>query len=558
MDTQDRDVWYVVVNGQEEATSADKVKIPSNSDVADFRNAVHVKNSAILPGIVPLQLRVYANKAAFDRKDKPLGACDRIVEQLGKVDEMYVVVPSHDLVAVSDHLIIQDTLKNVVANYVRDVMREAKRHKSGTSRSVDGELAIRVLERNNSFVALKDKDGSVAIWGELEQEKVTAFSSESLLVEFVTPFLAAILKDFGIVFVNSENNPWLRQHVDAKSSTVCKPDGFATHAGMYRRNGNLRFGKMEPKLLDCMMIIEVKLSITDDSFGQVISYIQFVQDKLIEDDCRFCSDAATPVLLFDRQVFWLISSYRGGPVRVQTMKWIQPGSKEVLANFVQSEIPIWILLLNDACAKHGVSVVEGESFLGSGAFSRVFKVKSPNHAEPLALKILPNKSRGRVPSLHSERQRLEDAAKSHVAVTPVGDCKILLGGLARSLLLTPVGTPISRSELKHVQVLRSIFVALCQLHQAHCEHGDPRVENLIRHERKLLWVDFMSSSLASSPPLDQELIKGDIECLVRSVLILSHDSAIPQTVQPLVDQYINDPTAERAQALADGVHAVGQ
>ncbi|KAG9409141.1 hypothetical protein AC1031_019404 [Aphanomyces cochlioides] len=324
---------------------------------------------------------------------------------------------------------------------------------------------------------------------------------------------------------------------------------------MYCRNEDLRFGKMQRKLLDCMMIIEAKLSITDDSFGQVISYIQFVQDILIEDDCCFCSNAVTPVLLFDRHGFWLISSYCGKPVRVQTMKWIQPGSKEVLAKFFQSEIPVWVRLLNDACAKHGVSVVEGESFLGSGAFSRVFKVKSPNHAEPLALKIVPNKRRGHVPSLHSERQQLKDAAKSHVAVTPVGDCKVLLDGLARSLLLTPVGTPISRSEFKDVQVLRSIFVALFRLHEAQCEHGDPRVDNLIRHKRELLWMEFMSSSLAPTLPLDHLLIKGDIQCLVRSVLSFSHDSAIPQTV-PLVDEYINNPTAETAQALADGVHAI--
>jgi tRNA A-37 threonylcarbamoyl transferase component Bud32 len=178
--------------------------------------------------------------------------------------------------------------------------------------------------------------------------------------------------------------------------------------------------------------------------------------------------------------------------------------------------------------------------------------------EPLALKIVPSKSRGGAPSLHAERQMLEEAAKSHVsAVTPVGDCKILLDGSATSLLLKPVGSPISRSELRNVEVLRSIFDALFQLHQAQCQHGDPRVENLIRHKQKLLWVDFMSSSPVSSWPLDQDLIKRDTECLVRSVLKISHNSVLPQTVQRLVHEYINDPTGETMQALANIVHTVG-
>ncbi|KAH9132464.1 hypothetical protein AeRB84_021141 [Aphanomyces euteiches] len=532
-------VWFLLVDGHGKAYKATRlssVAIPSSYKIDQFKDAVFSKNTRKLSSLDSSDLIVFADKAALDA-ETPLEE-DSMIGDYGVSKEraLLVVVPTHELVSVPNQLITQATLKNLVANTVRDVMREEKRHKSGTSRSVDGEPAIQVLRRNNAFVQLDDKRGSVEIWGDDEQQRATAITSESLLVGFVTPYLKAILDDFGIVFENGEKNPWLRQHVDAKnSSTVCKPDGFATHAGMYCRNEDLRYGKIQRKLLDCLMIIEAKLSITNDSFGQVISFIQCVQDILIEDDYSFFSNAVTPLLLFDRHGFWLISSYCGKPVRVQTMKWIQPGSKEVLAKFFTSEIPIWVRLLNEA---------------------RVFKVKSPNHAEPLALKIVPNKRRGHVPSLHSERQQLQDAAKSHVADTPVGDCKVLLDGLAKSLLLTPVGAPISRSELKDMQVLRSIFVALFRLHEAQCEHCYPRVDNLIRHKRKVLWVDFMSSFLSSSLPLDHLLIKGDIQCLIRSVLSLSHGLAIPQTVQPLVDEYSSKPTAETAQALADGVHAI--
>jgi hypothetical protein len=545
-------VWYVLVDGEGEAykgTTASSVDIPSNYVIEQFKKTVKAENPNVLANFDRPQLEVYENKDAFNGKDGPLGGRDKIGEQLGSEDELYVVVPALDAVRYQKIL-------NKLEKMEQD-LREIKRPRS--KRSINGYLARQALERKKSFVALEDKEGGMAIWCATEQEIVSAIAIESELVEFVTPYLANILKDSELVFVNSEKSPWLRQHIDTRSGTICKPDGFATHAGMYRKKEDkIRFGTMEPKLMDCMMIIEAKLNISDDSFGEVISYLEFVKDVLVDENCCFCPLVATPALLFDRQGFWLISSIRGTPIHVETMKWTQPGSKDALTNFVRNEIPIWIPLLIDACGKHGVSVVEGASFLGSGAFSRVFQVMSQTDMEPLALKIVPNKSGGGAPSLHTERQRLEEAAESHVAaVTPVGDCKILLDGLARSLLLKPVGSPISRSELRNVQVLRSIFDALCQLHQAQCEHGDARVENLIRHKQKLLWVDFMSFSPASSLPLDQELIKRDTEFLVRSVLDLSHNSVLPQTVQPLVHQYINDPTAETARALANSVHTVG-
>jgi hypothetical protein len=533
-------VWYVLVDGEGEAykgTKGSSVDIPSSYVTVDrFRKILKAENSNILANIDPTQLQVYKNKVAFNGKDEPLDAREEIGEKLDSVDELCVVVPSHALVAVPDGLQevlnkfqhkldnmeqillkesvkdqevlnklesvekklenVDDKLENVdkklenvdnklenVDNKLENVeqdLQELKRPRSSFTRSAIGDLIRQALERKKSFVALEDKERGVAVWGATEQTIVSEILTESELVEFVTPYLANILEDFEMVFVNSENIPWLRQHSAAKSSTMCKPDGFATHAGMYRKKDEIRFGLMEPKLMDCMMIIEAKLSICDDSFGQVISYLEFVKQALVDENCPFCPLADTPALLFDRQGFWLISSTHGTPIYVETMKWTQPGSKDVLTDFVRKEIPDWITLLTDACRKHGVSVVEGASFLGSGAFSRVFKVMSQTDMEPLALKIVPSKSRGRAPSLHVERQMLEKAAERHVAaVTPVGDCKILLAGLASSLLLKPVGSPISRSELRNVQVLRSIFDALFQLHQAQCQHGDPRVENRV-------------------------------------------------------------------------------
>ncbi|KAF0727977.1 hypothetical protein Ae201684P_009436 [Aphanomyces euteiches] len=96
-----RDVWYVVVIGEGKPSSASKVKISRESDLDDFREAVHVLNPNIFAGIDLIQLQVYANKTAYVREEE-LDGRERIGEQLGSVEELYVVVPSHDSVAVSD------------------------------------------------------------------------------------------------------------------------------------------------------------------------------------------------------------------------------------------------------------------------------------------------------------------------------------------------------------------------------------------------------------------------------------------------------------------------
>jgi len=75
--------------------------VSSNSDVADFRDAVHLKNSPILTGFASSQLLVYANKAAFDKrndadeKEEPLEE-DSLISDLGKSKKaaLIVIVPS--------------------------------------------------------------------------------------------------------------------------------------------------------------------------------------------------------------------------------------------------------------------------------------------------------------------------------------------------------------------------------------------------------------------------------------------------------------------------------
>ncbi len=50
-------------------TSCDKVSVSSSADVADFRDAVHAKNSNKLSSLDAADLLVFRNKDAFDKRN---------------------------------------------------------------------------------------------------------------------------------------------------------------------------------------------------------------------------------------------------------------------------------------------------------------------------------------------------------------------------------------------------------------------------------------------------------------------------------------------------------
>jgi hypothetical protein len=89
---------YLLTNRQGQAymeTSLDTVRLPAQSDVSDFRDAVKAKNADILTGISPSQLKVYKNMAAFNEGKEPLGPLSLLDSSFGKDKEnaLIVVVP---------------------------------------------------------------------------------------------------------------------------------------------------------------------------------------------------------------------------------------------------------------------------------------------------------------------------------------------------------------------------------------------------------------------------------------------------------------------------------
>ena len=82
-------------------------------------------------------------------------------------------------------------------------------------------------------------------------------------------------------------------------------------------------------------------------------------------------------------------------------------------------------------------VVEGDAFLGRGAFGRVFKVRRGQ--EVFALKIVEGDSIGR---LYQEEGALARAQHTGLMIRAAGKCIEIPNGAA--VLLSPVGTPLPR------------------------------------------------------------------------------------------------------------------
>ncbi|KAL7690099.1 putative protein kinase [Plasmopara halstedii] len=333
-----------------------------------------------------------------------------------------------------------------------------------------GQILLDRLKKDGLFFVIPPTDDGEAFWSADIQLQANAIRNEAVFDAFIAPFFSTILQSSGLVFVNSERYQWLSQSTLVTTSTDLKPDGFATHRGMYRaeavpddgvsRPNDFRSGVAEEELFDCIILFERKLSITEVALGQVERYIQ-----------NLCPEASASAILFDRRSFWLIRSHKSIVVKVQVAMWANKGSKSLFQNFIADNISPWVTRLSLSCQYLGVDVIEGDAFLGRGAHGRVFRVIRQD-GKVFALKIVEKCSVGR---LYQEERALRIAQQSGLTACPVG--KIIETSDGAALLLSPVGKPLPRPTTRH-EVL-SLFELLRQLHKNGLVHGDPRVSNVI-------------------------------------------------------------------------------
>ena len=191
-------------------------------------------------------------------------------------------------------------------------------------------------------------------------------------------------------------------------------------------------------------------------------------------------------------------------LKIVRSKWIHKGSKSVFLDFILENKSPWISLLTDACIAMDAKVIEGNSYLGRGAFGRVFRVTKG--AEVFALKIVEKRSIG---CLEQEVYALQSADHTGLTVRCVERVKNIPNGAA--ILLSPVGKPLALPLTEHdVSIL---FDLLWQLHLADLIHGDPRVPNVILVGETYIWIDLVEPQKA-----DPFLRYFDVELLTRSIL----------------------------------------
>ncbi|KAI9983718.1 hypothetical protein PInf_007785 [Phytophthora infestans] len=230
-------------------------------------------------------------------------------------------------------------------------------------------------------------------------------------------------------------------------------------------------------------------------------------------------------VLFNRKLFWLIESINGVVVRVTKATWVMEGSKALFRDFITQNLSPWVTRLTAACSTLNVEVVEGDAFLGRGAFGRVFKVKRVGQdGDVLALKIVEKIS---IRRLFQEYEALVRAQDTGLVIRPVGEATELSGGAA--MLLSPVGKPISSS--------------------AGVAHGDPRVPNMIVKDEQRLWIDLYELWDASPSHM-----QNDAKILTKSILHVSWKDFLDSELESLINNYGTIPPIQaNLNLLADKV-----
>ncbi|RMX68203.1 hypothetical protein DD238_007068 [Peronospora effusa] len=223
---------------------------------------------------------------------------------------------------------------------------------------------------------------------------------------------------------------------------------------------------------------------------------------------------------------------------IQKAKWVDKGSKSLFQNFICENTSPWVAYLTNACEALDVNVVEGDAFLGRGAYGRVFKVTGQD-GKIFALKIVTDVRR-----LRRERQALLMAERTGLTIKPIGEVTATMESGA--LLLCPVGKPLPRPTTR--EKVRSLFYMLWQLHANNLAHGDPRVPNVILIEEKTLWIDLVEAEIAT--PFSKRL---DAEILTRSILRLPYENSLSLALVQSLNSYYQCATQENLYRLAEEV-----
>ena len=451
-------------------------------------------------------------------------------------------------------------LQDLLRDDDRDLMRGVKRqleslHHFGRPTPIEtpaslGAKTLDALHKSalvREIVASNDQT-QLPVLNQEAFEELATLTNEHQVVAFMTPVFADICRGAEIQVVNSEEYAWLQTMSESKKYNQ-KPDIIFCHKAIYnsrvpfntddenllqlRRDDNIYGVLASWSLRDSIDVVgEAKMRIDNSAFGEVVNYARHIS-------YQEGSPIHTKLLLYDQQEFLQVRAARGEIASVAKCRWDIAGSLGELARFIREGRSPWVELLIEACSHWGLEV-EPNSFLGKGAFGRVFKVyrRPGNHGRRVlaALKlVLPGDDGSGILQLLKEKESMMKAAEQvpH-AVAHVEEIKVF-GDLGAGLLLSDVGSEVPKAAWLQ------LFQTLGSLHEHNIIHGDPRLSNSIFVQGQVKWIDFLSAVVATDPT-DVEVKRLDLRILVQSCCE-SDDAVLGPSVEAALKEYAGNVTS---------------
>lgn len=420
-----------------------------------------------------------------------------------------------------------------------------------------GCVEMQAANEANIVIQVEGVENEPSVFSPAQIAPIANSKDEQEVVAFFTGLLEALIVTHvsnSLALVNCEEYKWLSSQT-GNSKYDEKPDLLLCHKYFFAektpsaaappaeaiRTSNFKFGILANRcLLDSVVAVfeaKVKIGADNASFGEVINYGRLLA---LPGSCHRKSTWQR-VVLFDKIDFWLFFFNSGALVYVKKCPWTQPGSRKLLLDFVSHQSD-WSILLDEACDAFGVTGFFGNSFLGFGAFGRVFRVrwKDPQKSgdADFALKIVLNNeahNQSAADMMQMEHDYLCRARETAPQLVPEVFKTVVHRPRGSALLLMKVGRPITNIKVYFERVL----LALVEIHKAGTVHGDPRIANAIIVERgRINWIDF---SMARFHEQSVVRFRQDLEILLKSFFVSAVGGglqlSIPQPVVTTLHEY---------------------
>jgi hypothetical protein len=224
----------------------------------------------------------------------------------------------------------------------------------------------------------------------------------------------------------------------------------------------------------------------------------------------------------------LIKNRGSSVVKIVISKWTDKGSKSLFEEFIARNVSPWVSYLTNSSNHFKVDVVVGDSYLGCGAFGRVFKVNQG--VDTFALKVVEEKNASR---LECEQRAMTLAA--HTGLTAIISGTLIKPTGSAALLLSPVGAPMPYP--KNEEEVKRLFLHLWMLHERNLTHEDPRV-----------WIDLFGVGKTCVT-----MKRDDVRILTKSILRISGNAELEETIEALIAKYVEVQTQESIECLVQEV-----